>query len=115
MESSANPSVSRKQPVILLAGGSRTILRDYNIESRAVPVSRYHNSPREYPDALYVSVPAITKGVSAFIGLICVVSLVMMALTGFTLINPLFAVLFIFFSAGFYLMGEMLHRKKSRR
>lgn len=69
---------------------------------------------RQYPDHMYVTVPAVTKAVSGFVVLLCMLSLVISFATGFTLIARLFALLFAFFGSGFYLMASRLERQYSQ-
>jgi hypothetical protein len=69
---------------------------------------------RAMPDHMYVPVPAVAKAVSAFVFITCVLSLAMSFLTGFTLIDRFFSVIFAVAAVGFFVMGQMFNAKIKR-
>lgn len=72
-------------------------------------------APRPYPDRMYVAIPEITKKISLFVFVICILSLAVSIITGFTLIERLMSILIAALSIGFYFMGKMLSRAANRK
>lgn len=66
---------------------------------------------RAYPSNMYVDVPTVTKTISAVVFYLCVLSLLMSFVSGFSLIDRFFSILFAFFAAGFYLMACLMARR----
>ena len=72
-------------------------------------------NPRPLPDHLYVDVPTITKKLSLAVFLICVLSLLVFAVTGFSAVQPIIAILFAIASGTFYTMAEIVRRSHHDR
>lgn len=82
---------------------------------RTMPTLAPPSGHREYPDRMYVDVPTVIRTFSVTVFIICLFSLFVTVITGFSMISPLFSVMIAFFAAGFSLMGELLRRKTIRK